>query len=158
MNAIQMQNTILTNKLELKRQELNTILMNISEQRSFLENITNEISQLIGSPDVEKRDLILKELILLLKQRMSFSKEIDEFYHRIEETHKNFQLNLLEKYPNLTDNEKRLAILIRLNFASKEIATLMNISSKSVEIARYRLRKKLELKERENLTEFLKSL
>lgn len=158
INTIQMQNTLLTNKLELKRQELNTILMNISEQRTFLENITNEINQLVGTPDIAKRDQKLKDLILLLKQRMSFTKEIDDFYQQIEKTHKNFQLNLVEKFPNLTDNEKRLATLIRLNFASKEISTLMNISPKSVEIARYRLRKKLQLMERENLTDFLKSL
>jgi hypothetical protein len=158
LNVIQMQNTLLSNKLELKRQELNTILLNISEQRSFLENITNEITQLVGSQDVEKRDAKLNDLILLLKHRMSFSKEIDEFYHQIEQAHKNFQLNLTEKFPNLTENDRRLAILIRLNFASKEIATLMNISPKSVEIARYRLRKKLQLMERENLTDFLKSL
>jgi inorganic phosphate transporter, PiT family len=158
LNAIQMHNVLLSNKLELKRQELNTILMNISEQRGFLENITNEISQLVGNKDVEQRDSKLNGLILLLKQRMSFAKEIDDFYHQIELTHKNFQLALVEKFPNLTDNEKRLAMLIRLNFASKEIATLMNISPKSVEIARYRLRKKLQLMERENLTEFLKTL
>jgi phosphate/sulfate permease/DNA-binding CsgD family transcriptional regulator len=158
LNAIQMHNVLLSNKLELKRQELNTILMNISEQRGFLENITNEISQLVGNVNVEQRDAKLNGLILLLKQRMSFAKEIDEFYHQIELTHKNFQLALIEKFPNLTDNEKRLAMLIRLNFASKEISTLMNISPKSVEIARYRLRKKLQLMERENLTEFLKTL
>jgi PiT family inorganic phosphate transporter len=158
LNSIQMHNVLLSNKLELKRQELNTILMNISEQRAFLENITNEISQLVGTPDIEKRDAKLNGLILLLKQRMSFTKEIDDFYHQIEQTHKNFQLSLLEKFPNLTDNEKRLSMLIRLNFASKEISTLMNISPKSVEIARYRLRKKLQLMERENLTEFLKTL
>ncbi|HDP55043.1 MAG TPA: inorganic phosphate transporter [Bacteroidetes bacterium] len=158
LNNIQMQNTMLSNKLELKRQELNTILLNIKEQRTFLENITNEISQLVGSPDIKKRDAKLHDLILLLKQRMSFSKEIDEFYEQIKQTHKNFQLNLADKYPDLTDKDKRLASLIRLNFASKEIATIMNISPKSVEIARYRLRKKMGLKERENLAEFLKSL
>lgn len=158
ISTIQMQNTMLTNKLELKRQELNTILMNISEQRTFLENITNELNQLIGISDIQKRDAKVDELNLLLRQRMSFTKEIDDFYERIDKTHKNFQLVLVEKFPDLTDNEKRLAILIRLSFASKEIATLMNITPKSVEIARYRLRKKLQLKERENLTEFLKSL
>ncbi|MDD2279497.1 MAG: inorganic phosphate transporter [Bacteroidales bacterium] len=158
IRAIQMQNTMLTNKLELKRQELNTILMNISEQRTFLENIAIELCRLIGIPDIQKRDAKLNELTLLLRQRMSFTKEIDDFYERIDKTHKNFQLVLVEKFPDLTDNEKRLAMLLRLNFASKEIATLMNITPKSVEIARYRLRKKLQLKERENLTEFLKSL
>jgi inorganic phosphate transporter, PiT family len=158
LNTIQMHNTLISNKLELKRQELNTVLLNISEHKSFLENIINEINQLIGSPDIGKRDTKLKDLILLLKQRMSFTKEIDELYHQIEAAHQNFRMNLLERYPNLTEHEQRLAILIRLGFASKEIATLMNISPKSAEIARYRLRKKLQLMERENLTLFLKSL
>jgi phosphate/sulfate permease len=158
MNTIQMQNILLTNKLELKRQELNTILMNISEQKTFLEGITYDISELIGMQETDKLDVRLNDLILLLKQRMSFTKEIDDFYEQIEKIHENFQLNLIEKFPDLTDNEKRLAMLLRLNFASKEIATLMNITTKSVEIARYRLRKKLKLMERENLIEFLKSI
>lgn len=158
LNAIQMQNTLLANKLELKRQELNTILMNISEQRTFLETITTELSVLVGTDKVHLRDKKLNELITLLKQRMSFTKEIDDFYQQIESIHKNFLLNLTEKFPSLTENEKKLATLIRLNFASKEIATLMNITPKSVEIARYRLRKKMGLMPRESLFDLLKSL
>jgi hypothetical protein len=49
INAIQLENTMLSNKLELKRQELNTLLMNISEQRTILENISSQIKDLIGS-------------------------------------------------------------------------------------------------------------
>ncbi|MBW6498654.1 MAG: inorganic phosphate transporter [Bacteroidales bacterium] len=158
INAIQMENTMLSNKLELKRQELNTLLMNISEQRAFLENITNQISELIGSQDIKMRDARLKELSVLLKQKMSFSKEIEEFYGQIEQVHKDFQIKLSVRFPDLTENEKRLATLLRLNFSSKEIATFLNISPKSVEIARYRLRKKLELKAGENLTQFLINL
>lgn len=158
INAIQMENTMLSNKLELKRQELNTLLMNISEQRAFLENITNQIGELIGSPDIKMRDARLMELSVLLKQKMSFSKEIDEFYGQIEQVHKDFQIKLSVRFPDLTENEKRLATLLRLNFSTKEIATFMNISPKSVEIARYRLRKKLDLKAGENLTQFLINL
>lgn len=158
INTIQMENTMLSNKLELKRQELNTLLMNISEQRAFLENISNQISELIGSPDVKMRDEKLKELSVLLRQKMSFSKEIDDYYGQIEQVHKDFQIKLTQKFPDLTDNEKRLATLVRLNFSTKEISTFMNISPKSVEIARYRLRKKLEMKAGENLTQFLINL
>ncbi len=132
--------------------------MNISEQRAFLENITNQISELIGSPDIKMRDARLKELSVLLKQKMSFSKEIDEFYGQIEQVHKDFQIKLSVRFPDLTENEKRLATLLRLNFSTKEIATFMNISPKSVEIARYRLRKKLDLKAGENMTQFLLDL
>lgn len=158
INTIQMENTMLSNKLELKRQELNTLLLNISEQRAFLENISNQISTLIGSPDVKMRDEKLKELSVLLRQKMSFSKEIDEFYGQIEQVHKDFQIKLSFKFPDLTDNEKRLATLLRLNFSTKEIATFMNITPKSVEIARYRLRKKINLESGESLTQFLSNI
>lgn len=158
INTIQMENTLLSNKLELKRQELDTLLMNISEQRAFLENISNQINELIGSEDIRMRDARLKQLSVLLKQKMSFTKELDEFYGQIEQVHKDFQMKLANRFPELTENEKRLATLLRLNFSSKEIATFMNISAKSVEIARYRLRKKLDLKPGENLTQFLMNL
>ncbi len=158
INAIQMENTMLSNKLELKRQEYNTVLMNISDQRNFLEEISKEISQLIGQRDIEKRDRALRDLDNRLKQRMSFSREIDDFYGKIEQTHKDFIVALTERFPDLTNKEKRLAILLRLGLSSKEIATLMTISPKSAEIARYRLRKKMGLKGRENVQDFLSNL
>ena len=89
---------------------------------------------------------------------MTFSKEIDEYYGQIEQIHKDFQIKLEDRFPGMTDHEKRLATLLRLNFSSKEIATFMNITSKSVEIARYRLRKKLQIKPGENMTQFLMNL
>ncbi len=158
INSIQAHNTVLATQLELKRQEYNSILLNIKEQKEFLENITNEIHELIGSKNIQKRDEKLKELSLILKQRMSFTREINDFYEKIEETHKGFTEKLQEKHPDLTDNDVRLAILVRLGLSSKEIATLMNISPKSVEIARYRLRKKLGLKERESMGDLLKNI
>jgi len=158
INAIQLENTMLSNKLELKRQELNTLLMNISEQRTFLENISSQIKDLIGSEDIRMRDARLKQLSVLIKQKMSFTKELDEYYGQIEQVHRDFHIKLGNRFPELTENEKRLATLLRLNFSSKEISTFMNISPKSVEIARYRLRKKLDIKPGENLPQFLINL
>lgn len=62
---------------------------------------------------------------------------------------------LKDKYPNLTTNDLRLCSYLRMNFATKEIAKLLNISGRAVEISRYRLRRKLGLSHDENLTEFL---
>ncbi|HRZ42207.1 MAG TPA: inorganic phosphate transporter [Bacteroidales bacterium] len=158
INTVQMQNSMLTTRLELKRQQLNNILLNISDQKNFLDYLTRELSELIGVEDTTQRDNRLRDLVLMMKQKKSFSKEMDEVYSQIEQVHQNFYMNLSDKFPDLTDNEKKLAMLIRLNLASKEIATLMNISAKSVDIARYRLRRKLGLQERESLTEFMKSV
>jgi AraC family chitin signaling transcriptional activator len=62
---------------------------------------------------------------------------------------------LREKYPQLTPKDHRLCAYLRMNLTSKEIAPLMNISVRSVEVARYRLRKKLELDSEVNLVEFM---
>lgn len=66
-----------------------------------------------------------------------------------------FFRKLKEKYPSLTPNDLRLCSYLRMNFTTKEIANLINISSRAVEIGRYRLRQKLNLPHDINLTEFL---
>lgn len=68
-----------------------------------------------------------------------------------------FFKKLREKYPELTNNDLRLCSYLRMNFSTKEIARLLNISTRAVEISRYRLRKKMKLAQMVNLTEFLMS-
>ena len=67
-------------------------------------------------------------------------------------------MRLKEAFPNLTESERKLANLLRQGFSSKYIATLMNITPKSVEISRYRLRTKLGLRRSDNLVQFIKSI
>jgi DNA-binding CsgD family transcriptional regulator len=66
-----------------------------------------------------------------------------------------FFKRLKEKYPDLTPHDLRLSSYLRMNFTTKEIAKLLNISGRAVEISRYRLRRKLSLGHDKNLTEFL---
>lgn len=66
-----------------------------------------------------------------------------------------FFRKLKEKYPALTPNDLRLCSYLRMNFSTKEIANLINISSRAVEIGRYRLRRKMKLGHDVNLNEFL---
>lgn len=65
---------------------------------------------------------------------------------------------LEQRYPELTPQERRLAALLRLNLSSKEISGIMNISPKSVDQGRYRLRKKLTLQKKKNLSLFLNQI
>ena len=95
-----------------------------------------------------------------LKQRLSYDRDVDSqyFYAQAESLHEDFNARLSENFPNLTQQERRLATLLRLGFSSKYIATLMNITPKSVEISRYRLRQKLGLSKGDNLVNYIKSL
>jgi len=65
---------------------------------------------------------------------------------------------LKEKNPNLTPHDLRLCSYLRMNFTTREIARLLNISTRGVEIGRYRLRQKLGLSHDDNLTEYLMSI
>ncbi len=156
--AIHRENEMLNLKLEGKRREFTNIALNMTEQNEFLEKIANEISQALKEPDPAVSHQRMNKLLMLLKQKMSFAAEMPAFYGQLEQIHKDFRTKLNLRFPNLTDQEKRLATLIRLDLSSKEMATLMNIAPKSVEIARYRLRKKLGLDQGTNLNHFINSI
>lgn len=157
LNVILAENHSLHGTLELKRKEIINVALGISEQKEFLEMLAEKVHRAAKSSGEEK-DRIIADIEKDLSQRTSFSGEIDEFYTQAEVLHKDFSVKLTEEFPNLTTSERRLATLLRLGFSSKYIATLMNISPKSVEISRYRLRQKLGLKKGDNLINFIKSI
>ena len=76
----------------------------------------------------------------------------------IKNVHFDFLKRLKEKYPTISPRELDLSTYLLMNMSTKEIAEIMNISSGGVELARYRLRKKLELNKKENLIGFLMSI
>lgn len=154
------ENQLLHDTLELKRKEAMNIALSICEQKEYLESLNTIVSRISVSGSEEERGKLLGELQSSIKNRLSFDQEIDSFYFyaQAEAVHKDFALRLAERFPELTEQEKRLVTLLRLGFSSKYIASLMNISTKSVEIGRYRLRQKLGLSKGDNLVNFIKSL
>ncbi len=92
----------------------------------------------------------------MITQDLSIDRDREKFQMHINEQNSNFIHKLGESFPSITDNEKRLASLLRLNLSSKEIASILNISPKSVEMNRYRLRKKLKVNPKVNLNDFIR--
>ena len=68
---------------------------------------------------------------------------------------KDFFKRLKEKHPALTPNDLKLCAYLRLNLSSKEIASLLNISTRSTEVKRYRLRKKMDLPHEVSLNNYI---
>ena len=148
----------LLNKLEIKRKELVDFAMGISGQKAYMEEVYGDLKRVRQMPDVQAKDRAVDELLKSLRERMYFSSEMNDFYAQTEILHKDFNMRLSEAYPNLTESERKLANLLRQGFSSKHIASLMNITPKSVEISRYRLRSKLGLQRSDNLIKFIKSI
>lgn len=156
IKAVVAENEHLNHKLELRRNELINIALNISEQKKIFEDLYQDIKSIKEIDNFEEQKQQISKIEKLLLQKMNFSQEMDNFYAQTEKLHKDFSLRLSEKFPNLTEQERRLITLLRLGFSSKHIASLMNISPKSVEISRYRLRSKIGLNRKENLIQFIK--
>lgn len=154
------ENQALHDTLELKRQEVMNVALSIVEQKEYLESLSGLADELSAASSDEERDELLRRLKTSLRQRLSYDRDVDSsyFYARAESLHEDFNAKIADNFPDLTPQERRLATLLRLGFSSKYIATLMNITPKSVEIGRYRLRQKLGLSKGDNLVNYIKSI
>lgn len=160
LKVILSENKALHDAVEMKRQEVMNVALSIVEQKEFLESLNDKVRLLAQTDDVKEKDTLAEELGMAIRQRLSYDRDVDSqyFYSQAESLHEDFNAKLSENFPHLTQQEKRLATLLRLGFSSKYIATLMNITPKSVEISRYRLRQKLGLAKGDNLVNFIKSI
>ena len=148
----------LLNKLDIKRKELVDFAVGVSEQKAFMEKVYERLAAIRALPDGDQKEEALNQVLIELRERMYFTREMNDFYARTEVLHRDFNMRLNEAFPNLTESERRLANLLRQGFSSKYIASLMNITPKSVEISRYRLRTKLGLQRSDNLVQYIKSI
>ncbi|MBR6490398.1 MAG: hypothetical protein IKT03_07690, partial [Muribaculaceae bacterium] len=130
----------------------------IKQQRQYLDDLRTELQQLA----VEDNVAVMRERLLNLSQQlgdtMRLTGEMDQFYNQVEQQHKNFVSRLLMRCPSLSEKEKRLAIMLRLGFSSKDISSMMNVEPKSVEVSRYRFRRKLKLDRSVNIVEYLQMI
>ena len=144
----ELENKNLLSELEYKHKEVVNFALHIAEKNDFLENLQKTLNASNDQIDP-------KTLKKLIAQNLSTEKDREEFNANIESLNDSFFLTLGEKFPKLTKNDKRLCALLRLNLSSKEIASIQNISPNSVDVNRYRLRKKLDITTDKDLSNFL---
>jgi len=141
-------------QLDHQQRVLVTKSMDLIEKQEFMEEILDQIKVLSKSSEAER---LAKTRVLInkLTTLISFNHVWDEFEKWFTEIHSGYLSNLRKEHPNLTSREIKLCALLRLNLMSKEIANLMNIEPASVDIQRYRIRKKMGLGKDKNLVEYL---
>jgi phosphate/sulfate permease/DNA-binding CsgD family transcriptional regulator len=151
-------NQILEQENRIQKQELMNLALGIVQKNEFLETLQTKIARLqtkdsgrVGLDDLSKLSNSIIENLNLDKERQMFNLIVSEQYA-------DFFSKLDQNYHGLTENEKRLSAMIRLKLSSKDISSLMNISPKSVEVNRYRLRKKMNIPHNQRLTEVISKL
>lgn len=143
--------------LEQKNKELATNVMYQIKKNDMLENIVQKL--LKHSPYFKKDNQELIKNIVQDLEKATEDNIWDEFEMRFQHVHNGFYDKLNEICPDLSPNERRVCAFLRLNMTTKEITSITGQSQRSIEAARYRLRKKLNLTNSEQgLIEFLSQI
>lgn len=135
-------------ELAFKKKELTSHALHLAKKNEVLENVKQKARELKSS---ENGGRGYQQLIQTINFDQQDDKNWENFTHYFEQVHKDFSKTVKVKYPEVTKNELRLMALLKMNLSSKEIATILNISSDGVKKARQRLRKKMELSPEESL-------
>lgn len=142
---------------EINRQdkELANLALKLVKKNEFLVKTIDELQNVTKAA---KDEFIIKKINSIIS---GINREVDQNKQRkvfdlaFDEVHEQFMSRLKSKYPALTPNELRLCAYLKMNISTKEIAPLMNISVRGVEICRYRVRKKLNISRTTNLTSMI---
>lgn len=152
---VTLRNEKLQAEVDFKNSELATNAMHLVQKSELMARLRAELNQLIRAVDNEKAQAEIRKMIKVLGEDEKMDKDWEHFTHHFDKVHSDFVVVLKEKYPSITPNELKLSAYLRMNLSTKEIAQLMNISVRGVEISRYRLRKKLGISSETNLFDFL---
>jgi len=145
-------NDKLKNEVENKNRELAISTMSLVKKSEFLSKIKSELKPIQGD------NKIVKNVVKTINKSLNSKSDWEFFEEAFNNADKDFFKKLKSKHSKLTPNELKLCAYLRLNLSSKEIAPLFNISPKSVEIKRYRLRKKMDLDRNVSLTNYILSI
>ena len=142
----------LMHEIDLKRKELANTTMMAAKKNEVLMEIQGELNK---DKNKFSNQFRLKHIMNKINNAVKNKDEWKVFETNFNEVHEDFFKDILEKYPKLTSKDLKLCSYLKMNLSSKEIAPLMGISVRGVEVHRYRLRKKMELDSDVNLTKFL---
>ncbi|MCU4173907.1 LuxR C-terminal-related transcriptional regulator [Carboxylicivirga sp. N1Y90] len=155
---IRMRNEKLRNEMVHKEKELANSTMSIIKKNEFLTSIKGQLKKLKQIEDKTELTNKVQSLIRKIDKDIDSESYWEIFELHLDQVHESFLLRLAEEHPELSPREKKLCAYIRMGMTSKEIASLMNISSRAVENNRYRLRQKLNLNHGDNLSLYITNM
>ncbi|MBJ7881114.1 LuxR family transcriptional regulator [Gelidibacter salicanalis] len=148
---MQLKNEKLHQDIENKNRELAISTMSLIKKNEFLNQIKEELKNTNDQASV-------KPVIKIIDKNINTTDDWKFFQEAFDNADKDFLKKIKSKHPKLTPNDLKLCAYLRLNLSSKEIAPLLNISHRSVEVKRYRLRKKMDLPHEASLTNYILDL
>lgn len=151
---IRLQNEKLQSEIQVKNTELASTTFNLVQKGEMLMKVKEEFVRMKKLSEIDRESDDYKKILRMLGDD-KMKRNWEQFAVYFDRVHSDFLVSLKNAYPNLTASDLKLCAYLRLNLTSKEIAQIMNITIKGVELGRHRLRKKLMIQPDVNLVNFL---
>ncbi|MBX2815260.1 MAG: hypothetical protein KTR24_04665 [Saprospiraceae bacterium] len=146
-------------KMENELRHINNLLaastMNLVVKNEFIETIKEELREIRTQGRDTKTRKALEKIEREIDSTLRLQEDWQQFEYHFDKVHGDFLTRIREEFEDLTPNDQKLCAFLRLNLSTKEIANLMSISLRGAEIARYRLRMKLNLQKGQNLSKYI---
>jgi len=159
---IKLRNDHLEVELKHKSSELADNAINLVRKNDMLQSIDTEMEELLKSVRTDAAKITVTKKISDIRRNIRTHMMDDSNWDKFEENfnlvYDNFTQKLMARYTDLKKIDLKLCVYLRMGLSSKEMASLLNTSVRSIETARYRLRKKLNLESGDNLIEFIQSI
>lgn len=150
-----LQNEKLESELQHMNNELATSTMHLLNKNEFITGVKNQLAHILKKNNHEEIKKELTQITRNIEQNISADADWEHFQFHFDRVHGDFTNRFKAAFPTLSPQEIKLSAYLRMNLSSKEIAQLLNISVRGVEISRYRLRKKIQLDRNKNLQDFI---
>ena len=161
LQAEEMQKAQMRREFEIKAEDLAASTMNLQRKNELLQKISGEVDKSIeGIKDGEDKHAQLRRLrslTELIRSNIEHDGDWKKFENNFDLVYSDFLKRLGEEYPQLSITDKKICAYLKMDLSSKEIAPLLGMTVRSVEMTRYRLRRKLGLSREENLSAFLQN-
>ncbi len=151
---IQLRNQKLQDDINHKNSQLASATMHLVQKGEILLKIKSDLNNLLDNASSENKKKI-QQISRAIEADIRLDNNWEQFELYFDQVHENFFKRLRREFPDLTPKDQKLCAYLRMNLTTKEIAPLLNISVRGVEISRYRLRKKLNLESDTNLVGFI---
>lgn len=152
-------NLALKNKeLKYKEEELGTFATDIIRRSSFMKEIQAELKKIKSQPNDIKLKEELNTLLARVNNQSYVNNQLVEIQNKVEDINNNYYLKLGEICPKLTNADKQLCSMIKLDLTQSELAIIFGIETTSLKTKKYRLKKKLGLAQEQDLSNYLRSI
>jgi len=133
-------------------------LMRKNDMLLALDTQMNDLSESVRHEDAKASiTKKIKDIRRNIQQNINEDDNWEKFEENFNLVYDNYMRKLTARFPDLKLNDRKLCAYLRMGLSSKEMASLLNTSTRSIETARYRLRKKLQMESGENLKDFIQS-